>query len=565
MGRFVDPDPISYAALQTMQLWISDCDHKHVACSKLKEHSPFTSPILPSRLISIGEQNAPFVKLIFTPHGAQYVALSHCWGRSQPFVTDASNLASRMASIRVAEMPKTFRDAIRITRCLGLRYLWIDSLCIVQDERLDWEIESAKMGSIYRWAWLVIAASNASSDIQGFLHRRDSNNTAVIVEESDTEANIRRVQLRPKPQNMWTHGFGDPLRDEPLTRRGWAVQERYLARRTLFFGTDQMFFECQHNLSAENGDTIRREHSYDSMRFREPLGQEKHATFYQAVGYFSKCSLSRPTDKLPALSGLASKMPWAAADQYIAGIWRKSWVGGLLWSRSSHYARVHREYRAPFFSWASVDGEVRFVLYETTEGHVEETATLISHNTTLEGKDTFGAVFYACLTITAPVVSVKKHFRHTFHDKARVTSRYLDRTFHFAVGSSVISVAGNFDNENIVQCFEQDSLSICLLAQVMDESNRSVLYGDRVGLVLRQIVEEYTERIVYRRVGIFKGRFEYVQQPPAQSLPEPSSFDAKFDACMTCGLYDYVNSNVRFDGNTDWVSASMPRRTLNLV
>lgn len=323
-GRLADPNPTSLATLLTVKNWITTCDQQHKACRALRQHSPFTSPIRPTRLLALGERTSQLVNLVYAPDDVQYVALSHCWGTSQPFVTTRDNLVSRTESIRVDEMPQTFQDAIRITRRLGLRYLWIDSLCIIQDDTLDWQLESAKMGSIYRWSWLVIAASNASSDVREFLHPRTPKYKTVELKEVGTDKITKTIQLVCKPQHLWTYLTADPVCDEPLTQRGWAVQERYLACRTLFFATNQIFFECQESLAAEDGDFIRRKHSYDAMMFKEPFGQQKHAGFYQSVAYFSKCKLSRASDKLPALSGLASKMPWATGDHYIAGIWRRS-------------------------------------------------------------------------------------------------------------------------------------------------------------------------------------------------------------------------------------------------
>jgi Heterokaryon incompatibility protein (HET) len=91
----------------------------------------------------------------------QYVTLSHCWGQQKFLTTTKETLPLRTKGIEWDSMPRTFQDAATITRRLGFQYLWIDALCIIQDSEIDWETESAKMGSIYQDSVLTIAASDA--------------------------------------------------------------------------------------------------------------------------------------------------------------------------------------------------------------------------------------------------------------------------------------------------------------------------------------------------------------------------------------------------------------------
>ena len=113
------------------------------------------------------------IKLI-EPNGTTgyYTALSHCWGSEQNFTTTHSTLNERRNSIQYHDLPKTFRDALKVTKAIGLRYLWIESLCIIPDNQQDWEKELAKMGNVYSNAYLIIVGARAASDIERFLSDR---------------------------------------------------------------------------------------------------------------------------------------------------------------------------------------------------------------------------------------------------------------------------------------------------------------------------------------------------------------------------------------------------------
>jgi hypothetical protein len=130
-----------------LQEWIKNCDSEHTTC-----HGG-DIPQLPSRVIDIGTSSSfQNIKLV-EPSGGQratYIALSHCWGRSPPFITTRDNLDDMKRGIPIEKLPATFKDAIFVSHAVGIRYLWIDSLCIVQGDREDWERESSRMGEIYR-------------------------------------------------------------------------------------------------------------------------------------------------------------------------------------------------------------------------------------------------------------------------------------------------------------------------------------------------------------------------------------------------------------------------------
>jgi hypothetical protein len=137
---------------------------------------------LPKRIIDVGCEDIPprlcEVGSLSVPE-ISYVALSHCWGSIQPYTTEKTSIDDRMKGMPWDDIPKTFQDAIITTRSLRLRYIWIDSLCIVKDDLNDWAEESSKMSHVYENATLTIAAAAAKDDTEGFLHPRPNLGTGI--------------------------------------------------------------------------------------------------------------------------------------------------------------------------------------------------------------------------------------------------------------------------------------------------------------------------------------------------------------------------------------------------
>ncbi|KAF1360923.1 HET-domain-containing protein, partial [Lizonia empirigonia] len=150
--------------LKQVKHWINKCERKHTKC--------FDHPSnLPSRVIDV--RGTQLRLLDPSPSGEhRYVALSHCWGTCRDFLTTRENLNSRKAGFELFELPATFRDAVTATRTLDIPFLWIDSVCILQGDKEDWETEGSKMADVYSNATICIAASDANDDAEGFLKPR---------------------------------------------------------------------------------------------------------------------------------------------------------------------------------------------------------------------------------------------------------------------------------------------------------------------------------------------------------------------------------------------------------
>jgi len=162
---------------------------------------------LPTRLLDVGGNNGNKRRLIIANRDTtMYAALSHCWGKVRPLTTTSTNLNQHLISIPLSSMPEMFQDAVIASRELGIRYLWIDSLCIIQDSVEDWELECSKMGRIYQGSIVTICAPAAPNSSSGFLGRRACPEPAPQLWEyvNSKETRSKRATLSFFPD--WGHG-----------------------------------------------------------------------------------------------------------------------------------------------------------------------------------------------------------------------------------------------------------------------------------------------------------------------------------------------------------------------
>jgi hypothetical protein len=329
----------------------------------------------------------------------EYLAVSYRWG-AETLLTTINTLERFYDSIPWNQLPQTFQDAISIARDLGIAYIWIDSLCIIQDNLADWETESAKMADIYKSAFLTIMAASASNSQGGFFQDRPGMKELVALPYTDTSGATELsvfVGKVPEPSS----GF---VSAAPLFQRGWVFQERLMSRRKLIFGHDQTYWDCNGVVLSESNNQSEsylersrmqinaafRVFSDPSCKVAETSGPASaHMLWEDLVTDYSKCALTYQADRLPTLSGLARTFARRFGGSYAAGLWQDQMPYNLLW-RSSYQAsrETHNgEYCAPSWSWASTKGGVYF---DTPGGMLE--LDILSINIKLAGQDPYGRV-----------------------------------------------------------------------------------------------------------------------------------------------------------------------------
>lgn len=378
--------------------WMRTCEKAHANCRRLPVgESPGSQPPLPARVIDIGEVGGREPRLLESRgQKADYATLSHCWGKLQPLTTTTSNITTHLLSIPLSSFPPLFQDAITATRTLGLQYIWIDSLCIIQDSPADWERECTNMAQVYQLSAITICAPQADDSSHCFLQPRTYNGMTPRIWEytSDGEGPCRATMTFAPREHYW--GKSQHYPDGPslsrqeynsaLQTRGWIFQEYVLSPRVLFFGEFRMYWECRTYLQFEDCDGVEERKVSERARadfhsiFRKhdfpppqqgPLTlsnvKDRHKTWLKAVEEFTRRRLTMPKDKLPALGGIAESLLCGRGIDYLAGTFRDDIHSGLtwyVWDSEGAAPPAPPVYRAPSWSWASHDSLVKFKCLE---------------------------------------------------------------------------------------------------------------------------------------------------------------------------------------------------------
>jgi hypothetical protein len=360
---------VSDAAVNIALGWIGDCLLKHIHCH-------VSSAFLPTRLVDVGSNSNPTLRLVLGEivlPGSRYLTLSHCWGGHTPQRLLTGNYETLEKEIDFHNLSKTFQDAVILTRKLNCKYIWIDSLCIMQDNVADWHRESAQMGEVYTNSFCNISASAAKDGSEGLFRSRNSlmNKSEKITTYSS------EFQEKKMSHPIWdTFIWFDNVERCPLNRRGWVCQERFLSPSNLHFGSDQLLWECKELTACEafpggfpgkieniDPTSIKRvvsEAICSSFQNREDA---EYMTWNTLLGNYTASKVTFAQDKLVAFSGLVAMWAESTKDEYLAGLWKSRLPRDLLWyTMNPRTDYEDREYVAPSWSWASMDGEVIFDL-----------------------------------------------------------------------------------------------------------------------------------------------------------------------------------------------------------
>ncbi|KAK3387814.1 heterokaryon incompatibility protein-domain-containing protein [Podospora didyma] len=460
-----------------LRSWLDACDSGYRKCA-------MEGAKLPRRVLDVDDQLGDVVYLRRDCSGEErrYVALSHCWGKSPLPQTTTLNIDQHTQGIRFDSLPKSYQDAVTVTRTIGVRYLWIDSLCIVQDSTTDWETESSQMAQIYNHAYLIVAASQASDSTCGFIDRIEP---CLELEDDDdpkgqASASIEREfswessslaaknwtpigQIRNPDASTTSQIFRRPLkgysyRDRhhyplgltPLTKRAWAFQENLLARRIVHFTPLEILWECvECGLKCEcmemdytsTSDTDFSLVSATRKAQYTDLFCDRDAdasSFWRGLlSRYSGLRLTYESDRLPALSGLAKL--WhetKGAGQYLAGFWREDILESMTW-KVEGLCRRSEEYRAPSWSPFSLDyadgnnGRREGVSFEYLDVHVDYTsvmkqrcATVVDARCEPVAGDLTGAVRAGFILLRGRVLRWVNQRDDTFHEGQETSDRY---------------------------------------------------------------------------------------------------------------------------------------------
>lgn len=390
-----------------------DCRANHAQCNTPKRSG---SVKYPSRLLDVGTEEHDPVILRSTGmfRDEEYVCLSHCWGDTKPFTLTSRTQPAFVRGINVTALPKTFQDAIFITRRLHIKYLWVDSLyatptlcwilqayyhrCILQDNEADWAVESGRMEHVYAHAACTIAATASKNSDGGLFFGR---NPSLL--------KPRFVDVEFGPTAPWIEDKVDGFRlggsywcdvknlayhcieNAPLNSRAWVSQERQLSRRIMHFSRTQLFWECYECTACEmhpkrlpdwampswwDDPTAMKRQLHDFMQqdkndldtklispnSRPGLDDKLYFAWGSFRIMYSQCGLTKDNDKLVALRGIAQQISQETGDELIAGLWQSRMIEELCWFKHLFWDEVPPEeptqWRAPTWSWASSNAQI---------------------------------------------------------------------------------------------------------------------------------------------------------------------------------------------------------------
>ncbi|KAK3988239.1 heterokaryon incompatibility protein-domain-containing protein [Cladorrhinum sp. PSN332] len=394
------PEVISF-----MKTQLSAClsDPSHAKCRP----DPGFGVEWPARLLKITRDQVVLVDFQ-DPMMGSFAALSYCWGskeeheRNTPLQLNASTKTSLRAGLPTSKLPLTLRQAVMVSRHLDIEYIWIDALCIIQDESSDWMAEAKKMATVYNMAKITIIATGASSSYDGFL--KQNLNSAHL--ESAFHQPIQLVA-----QMYCTSGFHANRRlhlpqSDPIDSRGWTYQEELLSTRMLRFTKEDVQWQCNSHSTCVCSQPIWKEESY--------YIESNKPDWCDLMPHFSSRDFTFAVDRLPALSGLARKYAYehrlpGKELVYVAGNWQHQLLPAtqcsmLAWKTIPFLnPQCYDVYVAPSFSWASIKG---YVVFDATMPTVI-LSEILDVGTTLASTctDPFGRISEGFLTLRGPVIS----------------------------------------------------------------------------------------------------------------------------------------------------------------
>ncbi|KAI1417898.1 HET-domain-containing protein [Hypoxylon sp. FL1857] len=440
--------------------WMKTCSWFHNGCKSKSDGTKYR----PTRLLEINYPKSvysgspPTFRLVSgdgCAQGSPYVTLSYRWG-NKPLGSTLRLLKGTSSYLErpnpINFLPKTFRDAMDIAYRFGIRYLWIDRLCIFQDSEEDWRKEAGTMQGVYRNASFCISALGADDDEGGCFFSRNPE----LVQPTLVNLNGKKEAFRADLEDTaWRTAF----LDQPLIHRGWVLQERLMSPRTIYFGRKQVFWECSEVHACETHPEGFSK--FSPMLDSSPTDQNKCqddvnfglwkqliatpivpgtttdprmqllANWSTTMSLYSSTQLTVPSDKLVAVSGLAKDARKGLQSirpgrhRYFAGLWEDVLIETLAWYvRVGTPANRSVDYRAPSWSWASLDGHI--IIPDTFLEETTELSSLLSADMHFFGEDDTRELKSGMLTLYGPACIIETGVSSDNQCEVKAFRRFYD-------------------------------------------------------------------------------------------------------------------------------------------
>jgi hypothetical protein len=303
--------------------------------------------------------------IVSAPENCRYVTLSYVWGapRYHKLVLTKSNLhrLEKEGSLTNKVLPATLDDAIYACLALREKYLWIDSICVIQDDEFVQRAEIDRMGDIYSngYCMLVAAAGdNADSGLPGVHHRMRK-----VDQQCFLEMDVEALEVLPN--------FSGIVENSPWNTRGWTFQENILARRCIFFTETQVFFTCTGLTCHEDpavatiGQYLASSTSFQSDFSSRTRGKDPFSEYKRRVAEYSKRILTSPSDILDAFIGISKSLYAPFVEQLVFGLPSSNINEALLWEPDYANGPFRKRWAGrkivfPSWSWISHHGHVQY-------------------------------------------------------------------------------------------------------------------------------------------------------------------------------------------------------------
>ena len=354
--------------------WLKECRQTHLFCEAL------ISSFNPTRLVHIVNRN--LVRVVLSQEQTayhSYAAFSHCWGKAKTVKLLTANMQVLLHGIPILDLPVSYKEAVLVCQALGISYIWIDSLCIIQDSKDDWLREAAMMQDVYENSILNICASAAAENSEASFQCRDTS----LIEPLEVDVVAKGAETR-RYQLVSSEHVENDIANSPLHSRAWVYQEVFLSKRSLSLTRGQLWWECRQTIACEtyplgiplnllpenqaarlrSWNELSRHPQASGSSFSGDEISREHWRWYNSIENYSEGGLTQPTDKLVALSGVAQSyrdLNRLQDEDYIAGLWKSQLPYALCWqTKKSKWTYRPPVYIAPSWSWASIEGALYY-------------------------------------------------------------------------------------------------------------------------------------------------------------------------------------------------------------